>query len=272
MSSDSESIPSTPTCSKNIEVPETPPKSPEYIRPEGSNLFRSGYRIPKRKQESPVKDYRSPLNRSRSRSPQERYNKRRCTRSKERSRSPRPQTSYHRQGARGEAAPQPEKKMYPYSRESGGRPFRSYGSRHYRSDKSPVTVSLEKMKIPRDMMRMTGEGPYGPSLIPPISASNVISPRPQEASMKPEKFTDSSLNKMIERAASNQDFSNKSVCQSKIHSKFKHMCSFFQKSVNHHSWVAMRKETIANTGLITQMAFLEEELAWVKECMESGGR
>lgn len=208
--------------------------------------------------------YISPLNRSRSRSPNldVGHNSEKRGDGQARAYHLKPRREYgHRdryRARRNRPYPKPDRSPDSYSKHTMPANVR-LGKQHARR-------SCDKLRMPAHLRRRSGENPVALRSIPAIATSNKVFVVPPPPEVQPERFTDAMVNKLIERAASNQDLTNKTVTESRLDVKFAAMQAFFRKSVNRDWWVSTRKETMACSGANILCMFLDETLTWAKLC------
>ncbi|AIU39582.1 multifunctional expression regulator [Equid gammaherpesvirus 5] len=136
---------------------------------------------------------------------------------------------------------------------------------------SNLVKSLQKISVPQHMLRRRDCSP--PCIftnIPQATPGLVVPATPKTEEMKPEKFTDSMVQKMVDRGMSPQDCLNKLISYRKLDQKFEAIKTFTSRTVNFVQWLDQRKETITNSGLMTLVMFLEELCAWAKLNLQHG--
>lgn len=247
------------------------PQTPQSERP-------PNYRIPrKRYSSSPLDDFRSPLNRSKSRSPNPSSSdyKRRRVACRDRSYSPRFQRDkrFDKRNSGSMYSSRYRKHQDTRRRDNVRDRYKNPTktvSRNLNPFEAAANTSLIKMKIPACMQRKNNTEFFDETILPHSEECNILSPRFLDLVLKPEKFSDPGVSRMVDRGYTNQDFFNKTIHLSKLNGRYAALSIFTHKSINWDTWSLMRKETIANSGLIVMTAFADEQITWAKTCLDNG--
>ncbi|UTM04286.1 multifunctional expression regulator [Equid gammaherpesvirus 2] len=134
-----------------------------------------------------------------------------------------------------------------------------------------LVKSIQKIAMPPFLMRRReASPPCHFSKIPQATPGLVIPAAARTGETKFEKFTDAFVQKVIDRGMSPQDCINKTVSVRKLDAKFDALKTFTAKTVNFGQWLDVRKDSIINSGMSTQVVFLEELCAWAKLNLQHG--
>nr|BEG23052.1 multifunctional expression regulator [Macronycteris gammaherpesvirus 1] len=130
--------------------------------------------------------------------------------------------------------------------------------------------SLEKMQLPSHMLRKRPSSPPCDLASLPTPTPALVVPAPLKLhSFLPEKFSDSTVQKMVDRAASPQEPLNKTISYKKLASKYAALKIFTTKTVNMDKWLGLRKDTIMSSSFMSLVLFCEELLMWMKLNIEN---
>ncbi|ARW78119.1 multifunctional expression regulator [Common bottlenose dolphin gammaherpesvirus 1 strain Sarasota] len=92
---------------------------------------------------------------------------------------------------------------------------------------------------------------------------------PSATKIQAEKYTDGMVKSMLDKACSHSDLVSKSIPRDKIAARYEAIKSFLQNSINRDTWVSVRKEEIAHSGLVNLIAFMEETISWLQIKLEN---
>lgn len=234
--------------------------------------------LKRRKPRSP--DFRSPLDRSRSRSPHThskrvKFHRRdhSSQRGEERSRGHR-----HSRRVREDTPRYPHvhhhlkrpshRTKYQQTNVDKARPIASVAPRQQNSKRQDIERSLSKMRIPASMRRSRAGSLHSPNIVPRNTQFYVE--KPTVWNMAPEAISNSLLISLLEKTPLMTEVSTKMVRLQKVKDNFDAVRMFMRTSNNTHAWRCMRRETMAGAGLIGLTAFLEETISWQKLHLEHG--
>lgn len=128
--------------------------------------------------------------------------------------------------------------------------------------------SLSKMRIPDNMRRTRTGSLHSPNIVPRNTQFYVE--KPVIWNMAPEPINNPFLISLLEKTPLITEVSTKMVRLAKLQENFEAIRRFMRTSSNVHAWKCMRQETMAGAGLIGLTAFLEETISWQKLYLEHG--
>ncbi|AIA62094.1 orf57 [Alcelaphine gammaherpesvirus 2] len=135
----------------------------------------------------------------------------------------------------------------------------------------PVIASkITDMRIPRSMIRTPSGQPFAHWLMPNREdSSKFINVTP--VNMEVEEQPNVVVRRCTEWALISSRLQDKSISTQYLAENFFSFRDFAQHSINKTAWISLRREAIANAGLVNLCAFADEMMQWLQLNMRNQG-